>query len=176
MTRRIVVTGPESTGKSTLAVALGARLQAPVVPEAARLYAELRPERALTAHDVAPIARLAIAMDDASLALHPALEVLDTDLVSTVVYARHYYGEAPAWIEAEARKRRADLYLLCTTDLPWQSDGVRDRPDDRETLSRAFDDAMVEFACPTERVSGEGEARLACALRAIAQRLPGDGR
>ena len=45
--------------------------------------------------------------------------LLDTDLVSTVVYSRHYYGDCPAWIEAAAVRRLADLYLLHDIDVPW---------------------------------------------------------
>ncbi|MBI1810179.1 MAG: ATP-binding protein, partial [Gemmatimonadetes bacterium] len=137
MTRRLVVTGPESTGKTTLAGALAAQFGAPCLPEAARGYAEARRAegRALTADDAEPIARAAIAAEDAALAAAPPLLVLDTDLVSTVVYTRHYYGGAPAWMEDEARGRRGHLYLLCDVDLPWTPDGVRDRP-----VARRVDD------------------------------------
>lgn len=164
---RIVVTGPESTGKSTLALALGDRLRAPVVPEAARLYVESHAERPLTADDVAPIATLAIKLDDQASAAAPVRLVFDTDLISTVVYARHYYGAAPAWVEAEAHARRGQLYLLCANDLPWTPDGVRDRPQARDALLRDFGDALCEFDCTAEWVDGTGEARIASALRAL---------
>jgi len=173
VTLRIVVTGPESTGKSTLATLLSDRLRAPVVPEAARLYAEAQvatgPERTLSAADVEPIARLAMSLEAQAMAARPAVAVFDTDLVSTVVYARHYYGSAPAWIEAEARERRGDLYLLCATDLPWTPDGIRDRPSAREELLRAFGDALCEFGCTAEWVEGTGVARVECAVRALGQ-------
>ena len=173
VTIRIVVTGPESTGKSTLAAVLGDRLRAPVVPEAARRYAEAQletdPAHTLLATDVAPIARLAMSLEEQAMAARPAVAVFDTDLVSTVVYARHYYGSAPAWVEAEARQRRGDLYLLCATDLPWTADGIRDRPSAREELLRAFGDAMCEFGCTAEWVEGTGVARLESAVRALGQ-------
>ena len=54
--------------------------------------------------------------------------VLDTDLLSTTVYAEHYYGACPEWIKRAARARMGSLYLLCEPDLPWSPDGVRDRP------------------------------------------------
>jgi nicotinamide riboside kinase len=131
-----VLTGPESTGKTTLAAALAARFDAPWTREAARLFAESS-SVPLSAATVEPIARLSIQMEDAALATTPELLVRDTDLVSTVVYARHYYGEVAEWIKEEARARRGDLYLLCLPDLAWEQDGVRrDRRACRRTRRR----------------------------------------
>ena len=153
-TRRIVVTGPESTGKTTLAAQLAERLGAPLVAEAAREYAE-RVARPLTATDVEPIARRAVALDDAARAGHPPVIVLDTDLVSTVVYARHYYGACPEWIVAAAHERRGDVYLLCDNDLPWVGDGVRDRPEARTELHALFSATLTAFGCMVVRVAHE---------------------
>jgi nicotinamide riboside kinase len=164
-----VITGPESTGKTTLAAGLAARLGAPLLAEAARDYAaeQARHGRTLTAADVESIARLAIARDDEALASTPTLMVLDTDLVSTVIYARHYYGTCPAWIEAGARARRGNLYLLCDIDLPWKADGVRDRPVQREVMLGLFRDTLAEFGCTVEVVSGTGDARFRAASGAM---------
>lgn len=170
MTRRIVVTGPESTGKTTLATAVALRLGAPMLAEAARAYAEARlaEGRGLTAEDAEPIARAAIAAEDAVFAASPGLVVLDTDLVSTVLYTRHYYGPAPSWMEAEARARRGDLYLLCDVDLPWAADGVRDRPTNRPAMHALFVATLREFGCTVALVDGRGTERIERALRAIA--------
>lgn len=165
MTQRIVLTGPESTGKTTLAAALARRFRAPWLPESARLYAaEVR--RELTAADAEQIAHRAILAEDAALAAMPPLLLLDTDLISTVVYTRHYYGTCPCWIEAAARERRGDIYLLCAPDLPWTADGVRDRPAEREEMFALFEHALREFACTTADVSGTGAARERAALAA----------
>jgi NadR type nicotinamide-nucleotide adenylyltransferase len=169
VTHRLVVTGPESTGKTTLAAALATRLGAPLLAEASRDYADERAlrGRALTADDVDGIAQLAIAREDEALARAPKLVVLDTDLMSTVVYARHYYGACPMWIEVEARARRGDLYLLCDIDLPWKADGVRDRPGQREGMFILFRDTLAEFGCKVEAVTGSGAARLRAASAAV---------
>jgi len=96
---RIVVTGSESTGKTTLARTLALELRAPWVPEFARDYAAAR-GGVLSAADVEPIARGQVAREDAAMAAlgDRGVLVLDTDLVSTTVYAEHYYGRCPAWI------------------------------------------------------------------------------
>lgn len=158
MTRCVVVTGPECAGKTTLAQALAAAFGAPWTPEAARLFAESHAEP-LSAATVAPIARLSMALDDAARATQPPLLVRDTDLVSTVVYARHYYGQAPAWIADEARRRRADLYLLCHPDLPWTPDGVRDRPMHREELFADFRGELRAMGAQVLEIAGAGATR-----------------
>ena len=166
MTRRIVLTGPECSGKTTLAVGLAGRLHAPWLPEASRRYAE-EVRRELTVEDVEPIARRAMLVEDAALATDPPLLLLDTDLVSTVLYARHYYGACPAWVEQAARDRRGELYLLCVPDLPWAADGVRDRPAQRWELFSLFERTLLEFGCATVNVSGSGAARERAALTAV---------
>jgi len=127
------------------------------VPEHARAYAEAR-GNVLTANDVEPIARGQMALHDA--ATEGDVVILDTDLISTVVYARHYYGACPSWIEEEARRRRADLYLLLDTDVEWQPDPARDAGGDtREDLFDAFRAALDEFGTRWEIVSGNWEER-----------------
>ncbi|HVG23121.1 MAG TPA: ATP-binding protein [Thermoanaerobaculia bacterium] len=156
MTRRICLTGPESTGKSELAARAAGELGAACVREYAREYAEIH-DNVLTANDVEPIARGQLANEDAATG---ALIILDTDLISTVVYARHYYGSCPAWIEEEARRRKADLYLLLDTDVPWQEEAARDAGGDaREDLFDAFRAALDEFDTRWEIVSGDWDER-----------------
>ena len=163
---RIVLTGPECSGKTTLAAALAARFDAPWVPEAARRFAETVPG-ALSEATVGPIAQLSMQLEDDALRAAPPLLFRDTDLVSTVVYARHYYDACPAWIEREARARRADLYLLGRPDLPWTPDGVRDRPLQREELFAEFARALASIEARVVDVSGEGLARTALAAREV---------
>lgn len=171
---RVVVTGPESTGKTTLARELAKWAGADCVPETSRLYAE-RIGRGLEASDVAPIAREHIASADGSAARAAArdarLLVLDTDLVSTVVYARHYYQAVPPWIERAERARRADLYLLCEVDVPWVPDGVRDRPADRGAMFELFRRALVRRGAHLVVVRGHWTARREIARAALSTAL-----
>ena len=162
---RLILIGPECTGKTTLARGLAAGLGAPWTPEAARLVAE-GSATPLSAATVEPIARLAMALEDAGRATAAPWLVQDTDLVSTVVYARHYYGACPAWIEAEARRRLGDRYLLCAPDLPWTADGVRDRGDARPALFAEFLATLDAFGARIAVVGGTGAGRLAAARAA----------
>ncbi len=169
--RRLCITGPESTGKTTLAKRLAELGRTEWVPEASRLYAE-RKAGELTVSDVAPIAREHIALADSAEARVRAngatQVVLDTDLLSTVVYARYYYGTVPAWIERVERARRADLYLLCDVGVPWIADGVRDRPSSRDEMYVLFHGALLRRRAPFVVVKGDWDERWAIAGAALA--------
>ena len=166
---RICLTGPESTGKTEIAATLARELGTVWVPEYAREYAETHGND-LTAEDVEPIARGQMANAERLAPSATRVLILDTDLLSTVVYARYYYGSCPRWIEEEAHRRRADLYLLLDTDIEWKPDAARDAGGDaREDLFDAFRAALDEFGTRWEIVSGE---RLAGAKLALVKFLP----
>ena len=167
--RRVVVTGAESTGKSTLAAALATHLAAPLALEHARAYAE-RVARALTEHDVEPIAAGQRASEDAAVARAAGgVVVFDTDLRSTLLFAAHYYGDAsvPAWLRAEVAARVPWLYLLCDTDVPWAPDPVRDSAAARPAMQRAFEVSVRASGARVVMLSGGHETRLRVALEAV---------
>ncbi len=97
---KIVLTGSESTGKTVLALELGAHFHAPVSTEFVREYAARQGKLAFADHG--PIARGQMAAEDEAIARATRLVILDTDLVSTVVYCEHYFGRAPEWIRPRA--------------------------------------------------------------------------
>jgi NadR type nicotinamide-nucleotide adenylyltransferase len=168
--RRIVITGSECTGKTTLARALARDLGAILVPEFARAYAESK-AGPLGAADVEPIARGQIRAEDEAIERARAegnpLLVLDTDLVSTTVYARHYYGACPPWIDEAALARRGDLYLMCDVDVPWVSDAARDRPHHRDEIHAMFVDALERLGARWAPVRGLGDVRVDVARGAV---------
>jgi NadR type nicotinamide-nucleotide adenylyltransferase len=172
---RLVVIGSESAGKSTLAAALATHFGAPLVSEYARSFAE-GVGRPLTVHDVEPIATGQMRAEDEAIAAWswpasdtPALVVLDTDLVSTVVYAHHYYGRCPAWIIDEAARRLGDLYLFLAPDVPWIHDGIRDRRDSRAELHALFHQWLTRFGATFREIEGTGDARLSAAVAIVGE-------
>jgi NadR type nicotinamide-nucleotide adenylyltransferase len=164
--RRVVVTGSESTGKTTLAAALATRFACPWSAEFARAYAA-GASAPLTASDVEPIALGQIANQERAIALASTLVVHDTDLLSTVIYARHYYGRCPRWIEDDAERRLADLYLLCAPDVPWIADPQRDRPHQREELHALFDAELRRQRATVVEITGDWPARTDRATAAV---------
>ncbi|MGH7618423.1 MAG: AAA family ATPase, partial [Gemmatimonadaceae bacterium] len=162
-----VLTGSESTGKTTLAAALAEHFHAPLVPEFVRGFAESR-GGVIEFSDHGPIARGQMSLEDEFIARSDALLVQDTDLLSTVVYCRHYFGKCPPWIEEAAAARRPDLYLLCEIDVPLVADGVRDRGERREEMQALFRGEVGASGARAVVIEGDVQTRLSTAIAAIA--------
>lgn len=168
---RVALTGGECTGKTTLAQELAHEHGTIATPEYARLYLGAK-GAPLTAADVEPIARGQMALEDEAEAAAAAIVFKDTDLVSTVVYARYYYGACPGWIERAARSRLADLYLLLHPDVPWVADGAqRDLPHARLEIHETFRQALEEFGSRFVDVKGGWDERRATAAGAVSALL-----
>ena len=165
--KRLVVTGSECTGKTTLATALAARYEAPVAPEFVRDYA-LAKGGVIDVADHWPIALGQVEVQDTVVAGARAagrpLAVFDTDLLSTVAYAWHYTGQCDPGIEELARRRLADHYLLLDIDVPWIADGVRDRGDHRALVHALFRETLERFGAPFTLVRGSWDERFAAAI------------
>jgi len=170
---RVVVTGSESTGKSTLARALADHFDAELVPEFVREFAELK-GGVISFADHGPIARGQMELEDshASVAIRGhGLLIQDTDLLSTVVYCDHYFGGSPQWISDAARARRPDLYLLLGIDVPWIPDGIRDREHLRAEMHEPFLAAVVTSGAPYAVIEGSWEERMRLATSRVAELL-----
>ncbi len=164
---RIVVTGSECTGKTTLASELAKHYGTNFVAEFARRFVAAKsapPEYA----DVELIARGQIELEDELAARSPTPLILDTDLLSTLVYSRHYYGDCPAWIRTALHARAGQLYLLADIDVPWAPDGQqRDRGERREEMRGLFRQALIDHELPHLGVRGAVDERLQTAVAAI---------
>ena len=119
-----------------------------------------------------PIGRGQKAGEDAAIARAEAqgapLVVLDTDLVSTVVYSRHYYGDCPRWIEEDAARRLADLYLLHHVDVEWVADGrQREQPERRGELFERFRATLAGLGARVADVAGPWDERRLRAVEAL---------
>ena len=164
---RVVVTGSECTGKTTLATALAAHYETVWVPEFARQFV-IDKGAAPDDDDVEDIARGQIALEDERANEASRLLINDTDLLSTLLYSRHYYGHCPRWIEEAFEKRAADLYLLADIDIPWVPDGEqRDRGDRREEMHELFRGALVEGRLTFAEIRGSRGERLEAAVSLI---------
>jgi NadR type nicotinamide-nucleotide adenylyltransferase len=166
---RVVLTGSESTGKTTLGNELARHYGVELAPEFVRSFAEQH-GGTIRFEDHGPIARGQMQLEDDYISRARGarpLVLFDTDLLSTVVYCNHYFGRCPPWIADVARERRPDLYLLCEIDVPWVPDGVRDRGDRRDEMQALFREAVAASGAPYLLLHGDVAARFEQATRGI---------
>lgn len=167
--KKIVIIGPESTGKSTLCEELADHYQTVWCPEYAREYL-LKNGTAYTSNDLTLIARGQLALE-ATLARQATngFYFVDTDLYVMKVWHEVAFDDCPTWILKQIVKARCNLYLLCNTDLPWAKDELREYPDltMRQRLFRMYKDIVINSGVPWVEISGTEGQRLHKAIHTI---------
>jgi len=166
--KRILILGPESTGKSTLAAALAAHFQEPWVPEVAREYLE-KLVRPYVYEDLLQIGRQQMQLEDELAEGAKNYLFCDTDLRVIQVWSWHRFGKIDPWVLEELERRTYDLILLCATDLPWHADPLREHPDleIRVQLFEQYLNITQQSGFSFQIISGDASARLATSVEAI---------
>lgn len=170
-TKKIVIIGPESTGKSNLSESLAGHFDTRWCPEYAREYL-LRNGKKYTYEDLLEIAKGQLALEDELFAAvngKKELFIIDTDMYVMKVWCEFVYGKCHRFILEQIAARKYDLYLLCNTDLDWEADELREYPDPvvRERLYRTYKDLLVHQETPWFEIRGQKEQRTMEAVRAI---------
>ncbi|HRN38461.1 MAG TPA: ATP-binding protein [Flavobacteriales bacterium] len=166
--RKVVVTGPECSGKSVLSAQLAEHLGVPWVPEMARPYLE-QLERPYGEADLRKIAELQLRTEEERHAAQrdASLLICDTDLITIRIWGEEKYGRSDPWIVKQTEERAYDLWLLCTPDIPWVYDPQRENPYDRDRLFGVYRQTLERLKKPYAVISGEEEERLKQAVNAI---------
>ena len=171
---KFVLYGPESTGKTTLAKQLAAHYNTVWVPEYMRTYFEKKRKGKSgksVVEDLEPIAKGQINWENEQLLKANKHLFCDTDLLELKVYAEAYFnGYCPPKIATFAHQNTYTLYFLTYIDTPWQTDGLRDRPNEREKMFNAFENALIKAKKPYLILKGNQEERLQRAIKVIEKR------
>ncbi|WP_297337291.1 ATP-binding protein [Algoriphagus sp.] len=166
--KRILILGPESTGKSTLASDLAVHFDEPWVPEFAREYLEIL-GRPYEYDDLLKIAKGQMALEDEKANVAKKYLFCDTDLRVIQVWSAHKFGKVHDWVIKELDQRVYDLILLTDIDLPWEPDPLREHPDPE--MRQYFFDQYQEIAessgFPYLTVSGDQRQRLQSAINVL---------
>ena len=172
---RVVLYGPESTGKTTLAKALADHYQTVWVPEFARTYLQEKwdKEQAVcTLEDLPIIAQGQLAVENAAIQKANKLILCDTNILVTKVWSEtHFKGYCAPELNTILAQTHYDLYLLTSIDVPWEKDDLRDRPNDREQMFIYFKQQLVTYNFPFLVLEGNPKERVEKAVTAIDQLL-----
>lgn len=180
MLKKIVILGPESTGKSTLSAQLAQHYETMWCPEFAREYL-LTNGINYDYDDLLTIAKGQLALEDEyAMTLENQSEemlesgehlplFIDTDMYVMKVWNEFVFGKCHRFVLDEIVKRHYDLYLLCNIDLPWIEDELREYPDieSRKKLYRIYKDILMNQTVPWVEISGSYEQRLQKAIIAV---------
>ena len=168
---KVVLFGPESTGKTTLSKQLARHYNTVWTPEFAREYLQKKwnnERKTCEISDLVPIAIGQMRLENKLAKRADKLLICDTDLLETKVYSEEYYGGfVDEKLNKASEENQYDLYLLTYVDTPWEEDDLRDRPGRRLVMFTAFENALKKNQKNYILLKGDKETRLKVATAAI---------
>ena len=168
---KVVLFGPESTGKTTLSQQLARHYNSVWTPEYARGYLQdiwNNERRTCLPKDLLPIAEGQMKLENELAKKTNSVLICDTDLLETKVYSEEYYGGfVDTELEEAAITNTYDLYLLTYIDTPWEEDDLRDRPELRLDMFNAFESALKKYNRPYILLKGDKKIRFDAAVKKI---------
>lgn len=167
---KIALFGPESTGKTTLAIQLADYFETAWVPEFARDYLQEKWDNTgqiCDSNDMLPIAYGQTKLENEALSVANKFLFCDTNLLVTKVFSEVYYNFCDPILDEAAREHEYDLFFLTDIDVPWEKDDLRDKPDERESLFAVFKQTLIDYNKPFITLSGDKDSRLSKAISII---------
>ena len=163
---QIVLTGPESTGKSTLAQALAKQYKTDWIPEYARSYIE-NLNRPYEESDLLEIAKGQYQLVENYPSKRDHFLFIDTHLLVIKVWSEYKYGSCHPWIIEQLKFTKVDLYILCGTDVAWEYDPQREHPHQRNELLAIYRQQLMDLKLPFVEITGNLKTRLTKVEKAI---------
>lgn len=145
--KKIVFTGPESSGKTTIARRLAMDFNAPLVPEYARTYLD-HLKRPYKKSDLWEIAQGQLLREKEAAVTKAHYLVCDTDLLTIIIWSQEKYGSVDPRISKAFVQQKTDLYFLLRPTLPWTYDPQRENPDDRHRLFQIYRNKLRQYQQP----------------------------
>ncbi|PQJ68592.1 MULTISPECIES: AAA family ATPase [Polaribacter] len=168
---KVVLFGPESSGKTTLSRHLARYYNTVWAPEFAREYLQEKwnnERKTCEKDDLLPIAIGQMKLENTLAKKADKILICDTDLLETKVYSEEFYGGfVDERLDEAADENTYDLYLLTYIDTPWEEDDLRDRPELRLEMFNAFEKSLIDHNRPYILLKGDKETRLKNATAAI---------
>lgn len=166
---KVVLTGPESTGKSTIASQLASHYKTVWVKEYLRNFAEKKysQNQKLYYSDNLLIAKGQLDLEAEAIEKANKFIFCDTDILQTFIYSHEYYNKVQFEIEELLKESSADLYILSNLDVSWIEDPLRDKPNDRNRMFNIFEQTLIKFNKKYIVLKGKDDIRLQNAINII---------
>ena len=164
--RKIVFTGPESSGKSSLARLVALYYGCPLVPEIARSYLSILDTNYQVAN-VIEIARYQCQLEESLYPLIDNFLVCDTSILVPKMWLSYRFTQKVEWIDEKFELEYNRFFFLCAPDLPWQEDSLRENPRDRWSLFYLYLKELIASGHPYRVLHGSIERRMADVKQAL---------
>jgi NadR type nicotinamide-nucleotide adenylyltransferase len=173
---KIVIIGPESTGKSTLCAALATHFNTIWCKEYAREYL-MQHGTNYNYNDLLTIAKGQLQLEQKAtqkvVEANKNFLIVDTEMYVMKTWCEFVFNQCHNYILQQAAVQQYSLYLLCNIDLPWSKDELREYPDyaTREKLFYYYKDIVINSGVPWALISGIGNERINSAIAAVHKTL-----
>ncbi len=157
---KIVITGPESTGKTSIASHFGNKLNIPVISEFALEYLKKTSGKYIY-KDLIKIAQGQIRSEDDIIELRkPQYIICDTDLITIKIWSLVRFNKVNKLILSTIESRFYDHYILCSPDIDWEYSEFRENPYDRDFLFRLYEEELIRYGKKYSVLTGQGQERI----------------
>lgn len=160
---KVAITGPESSGKTTLSVALADHFKIDFIPEFAREFLEHSSGK----YDQTDLDIIAKGQLDSIHSKKNELTISDTDFIVLEIWSQYKYGTVSTYINELVQKNVFDLHILCTPDIPWEEDPLRENSNSRNELFDLYLESLIKHNKNFIIVSGDQNERVIKSLKSI---------
>ncbi len=160
---KIAISGPESSGKTTLTKALALDFNSPFAEEYARIHLENNPNYSQEDLEIMAKGQLALW----SKLPQSQIRFYDTEFMVFKIWSEEKYNSCSPLIENELKNQRFDLYFICSPDIPWEYDPLRENELDRDQLFEKYIALATKMKYPFKVLEGSHPERLATAIREV---------
>jgi NadR type nicotinamide-nucleotide adenylyltransferase len=163
---KVAVVGPESTGKSTLALSLAHTYNSVWVPEFARDYLQTKSGK-YTFDDLEYIAKIQLQHEEKLLLKANRFLFCDTNLIVIKIWSEFVFGKVCNYITEQVAEKKYGLTFLTDIDIPWEPDPLREHPNKREELFSIYKNELQKQNVVYSTISGSHRMRLESASKII---------